>query len=144
MSHDTEYIYSDDIFLLSFNSSHCYLIHNMLLRQQWSKQRRFLSLLPLLSELDDPDKGIEATFIKLADNTKLHMNIDQLEVRKILQKDLDRMNEWRESNCRRLNMAKCQVLLSNHNSPIQCQRCEKKWLESCSAEKDLEVLINSS
>lgn len=82
MCHDTEYIYTDDIFLLLWNSSHCYLIHSMLLQQQWSKQRRFLSLIPLLYKVDDLDKGIESIFIKFADNTKLGMNIDLLQGRK--------------------------------------------------------------
>lgn len=138
MFHGTEYIYSDDICQLLWNSSDCYLIHSMLLQQQWSKQRRFLSLLPLLYKLNDLDKGIESP-IKFVDNTQLHRDINLLEGGKILQRGLNRLNQWRQSSCRRLNMAKWQVLHSGHNNPIQCHRCEEKWLESWSAEKDLEV-----
>lgn len=109
-----------------------------------AKKKKLLCLLPLLYQLEDLEKRIESTFIKFADNTKLYMIINLLEGRKILQRNLDSLNPWRESSCRRLNTAKCQVLHSGLNNSIQCHRCEGKWLESCSAEKDPEVLINSS
>jgi len=42
----------------------------------------------------------------------------------------------------RLNTAKCWVLHLGHNH-MQCYRLEEEWLESCQAEKDLEVLVDS-
>ena len=39
--------------------------------------------------------------------------------------------------------AKCQVLRLARNNPIQPYRPGEKQLESCPAEKDLEVLVNS-
>ena len=45
------------------------------------------------------------------------------------------------ANCMRFNKAKCWVLHLGHTNLPQQNRLGEEWLESCSVEKELEVLV---
>ncbi|TRZ15500.1 hypothetical protein HGM15179_011611 [Zosterops borbonicus] len=92
--------------------------------------------------IDDMDEGIESSISKLAHNTKLGTCIDLLEGRRALQRDLEWLDGWAESNKMQFNRSKCWVLHFGHNTP--CNVIGWGQCGCAQAERDLGVLVTAA
>ncbi|KAF4796679.1 hypothetical protein TURU_082046 [Turdus rufiventris] len=93
--------------------------------------------------IDDMDEDIEPFISKFADDTKLGACVDLVEGKRTLQRDLERLDGWAESNKMKFNKSKGRVLYFGHNNPLQHYRLGTVRLDSAQAEWDLGVLVDT-
>ncbi|KAK4806638.1 hypothetical protein QYF61_022944 [Mycteria americana] len=88
------------------------------------------------------ESGIECTFSKFVDDSKVSGLVDTLEGRDAIRRDLDRLERWARVNLMGFNKTKCKFVHMGWGNPKHKYRQGGEWIESRPEEKDLGELVD--
>ncbi|CAM4498892.1 unnamed protein product [Caretta caretta] len=86
--------------------------------------------------INDLEDGVDCTLRKFADDIKLGGEVDMLDGRYRIQRDLNKLEDWAKRNLMRFNKDKCRVLHLGRKNPMHGYRLGMEWLGNSSSEKD--------
>lgn len=92
--------------------------------------------------ISDLSNGSEWTLAEFADDSKLWRALETLENKAVIQKDLDKLDEWSDRTFLEFRKGKRSILHLEHDSPIWQHRLGTDWFSGSLAEKRL-VLMDS-
>jgi len=87
--------------------------------------------------------GQSCTFSRFADDTKLGGVAGTPRGHAAIQRELDRLGKWTSRNIMKFNKEKYKVLHLGVNNTMHQYMLGATEVESCLAEKDLELLVNT-
>ncbi|KAJ7405467.1 hypothetical protein BTVI_69074 [Pitangus sulphuratus] len=92
--------------------------------------------------INDLDAGVEGILSKFSDDSKLGGGVGSLEGRKVLQRDLNKLEDWAITSHMEFNKGKCRILHLGWGNSGCSYRLGNEMLESSAAERDLGILVD--
>ena len=80
---------------------------------------------------NDIDSGVRYTFSKFADETKLCGAVSTPGGQEVIQRDLDRLEQWAQLNIMRFNRPKCKILYLGDSNPHYQHKLGDERIECC-------------
>ena len=93
--------------------------------------------------INDIVRDLESGISLFADDAKVYRRITTPEDAEILQRDMEKLNEWSRKWLLSFNVTKCKTMHIGHNNPRHNYQLQGNALEKSDLEKDLGVFVSS-